>query len=55
MNINCQNGLIFKKKIILRISNFKNDSFQNTSIFVQSISSHKNYYNKHGFKKTIVK
>lgn len=39
MNIKCKNGLIFKKKIILWISNLKNDSLQNTSIFVQSISS----------------
>lgn len=42
MNINCKNGLIFKKKIILWISNLQNDLFQNTSIFIQSISSHKN-------------
>lgn len=42
MNINCKNGLIFKTKIILWISNLKNDSLQNTSIFIQSISSHKN-------------
>lgn len=40
MNINCKKWINILK--ILWISSLKNDLFQNTSIFIQSISSHKN-------------
>lgn len=40
MNINCKKWINILK--ILWISSLKNDLFQNTTIFIQSISSHKN-------------
>lgn len=40
MNINCKKWINILK--ILWISSLKNDLFQNTTIVIQSISSHKN-------------